>query len=378
MFKKINFYLIFFVTMTMYWFLTTIIAASGMDISIIKIVLLIIGGLSFFIHWVITKFTIKEYILQILFLGFLIFVYVKSGFENEGVLLIFPLIIGLKNVNIKKATKTMFFTLLILEILTILFTCIGIIPYEVDTKTDAFGNTYKMIRIANAHGNSNYVPIFTMIALYLYTYYSKINLKKALILQIIAIVFYIFFGCRTGLILSCLTIWSIYLSKKIKLRENSIIIKITKKLVPYSQLFLFVFVYFVAMYMTDTAFYDFLNKLVSSRILEAYTYINRYKLSPWPRNVTYYICDNSQTYIMLSFGLIYTLINVIVYYLAIRNLLKKGKNIEVFFIIIYILYSYAEINFIKPIPNFSMLFLIYAFYPNRKVDDLNAETKGNT
>ena len=375
MIKRINFYLIFFASMTIYWFLTTIIVASGIDINIIKFILIGIGGLAFLVHWIGTKFTTKEYIIQFLFFAFLMFVYIKSGLENEGILLLFPTIVGMKNIEVKKVTKTMLFTLLIIEIITIVFTCVGIIPYEIGTKTDAFGNTYSMIRIANAHGNSNYVPIFTMIALYLYTYYSKINLKKSILLQIVAIVFYVFFGCRTGLVLSFIMIWGIYLSKKIKLKENNKLVKVTKIIVPYSQLLLFVFVYVVAMYMTDTAFYNFLNKLISSRILEAYTYIDRYKLSLWPRDLIYYICDNSQTYIILSFGLIYTVVNVIIYYLAIRNLLKKGRNIEVFLILIYILYSYAEINFIKTIPNFSMLFLIYAFYPNRKVDDLNAGTK---
>ena len=314
MIKRINFYLIFFASMTIYWFLTTIIVASGIDINIIKFILIGIGGLAFLVHWIGTKFTTKEYIIQFLFFAFLMFVYIKSGLENEGILLLFPTIVGMKNIEVKKVTKTMLFTLLIIEIITIVFTCVGIIPYEIGTKTDAFGNTYSMIRIANAHGNSNYVPIFTMIALYLYTYYSKINLKKSILLQIVAIVFYVFFGCRTGLVLSFIIIWGIYLSKKIKLKENNKLVKVTKIIVPYSQLLLFVFVYVVAMYMTDTAFYNFLNKLISSRILEAYTYIDRYKLSLWPRDLIYYICDNSQTYIILSFGLIYTVVNVIIYY----------------------------------------------------------------
>lgn len=374
--KKIDFYLIFCIAISAYWFIVTILPKSGLDLRIITIILLCIGGLSVIIKWIQIKYTIKEYIVQGIFLAFLIFVYIKSGANNEGIILLFPAISTLKNTNIKKVTKSMFFTILILEILLLLLTLIGIIPYTINDKGDSYGNSYSMIMVANMHGNANYMPIFILIALCIYTYYENANIYMYITLEIIAIIFYKLFACRTGVILSTILILGAYFIKISKFKiGNKVIKKILEIIIENSQLIMFVFVYVVAIYMYETPFFNFLDKLVSSRIMEAYVYIDRYGLAVFPRKLIYYICDNSQTYIMLSMGLIFTAVYSLLYYFAIKNLINTGKKIEIFLIIVFMLYSYSEAAFIKPFPNFSMLFLIYAFYPNRKVEDFKEDER---
>lgn len=374
--KKNTLQLLFYAAFTGYWFMVTILGNSGLNIQWISNTFLVIGCISFILTWIQIKFSIRGYVFQVIALIFLLFVYIKSGAKNEGILLILPAIVCVKNINIKQVARIMFITMLFLEIVTLVFTVIGIIPYNTNIKYDNFGKMHKVIMLANMHGNANYMPIFTLIALYIYIYYSKLDLKRSIILCIISMIFYEIFACKTGTILSNVLIWGLYLSKRIKYQNKIIKNRICRKIIEHFQLIMFIFVYVVAIFMYESTLFNVLDSVVSSRMMEAYVYIDRYGLNLFPRVIEFYICDNSQTYIMLSFGLIFTALYSFLYFKAIKNLIANNKLLEVYIIIIYILYSYSEAAFIKPFPNFSMLFLIYAFYPNRNMED-NNEVKSN-
>jgi hypothetical protein len=291
---------------------------------------------------------------------------------NEGVLSFFPAIVELKNIKIRDVTKVMFRVLYILEVLLLVAAILKIIPTTTYTKTDLFGNSYTMIEIALMHGNSNYIIIFNIISLYLYTYFDNLNLKKCLVLQFLLIFFYLLFYSKTGFILGTFVVWGCLLIKKNNNNKNNN--KYNKNsfssiIIGHFFLFFYTFVYIMATFLHNTKFFYFLNKVVQSRIYEAYYHINKNGISFFPRNIKYYyICDNSQTILLVSFGVIFTLLYVFLNDKAIRNLLNNSKNVEVFFILVYLLYSYSEITFIKPFSNFSVLFLIYAFYKEKVMD----------
>ena len=190
-------------------------------------------------------------------------------------------------------------------------------------------------------------------------------------MQIILVISYLLLSCRTGLILGTLSIWGVYCMKTIFNERElpSVLNKIIKILAENSYLIMFLFVYIVGVYFNQTSFFDIINKIISSRIHEAYYYLTKVGMGLLPKYVKYYyICDNLQTYIMVCFGLIFTITYLILHYMAIKNLIKNGRKIEVLFMIIYLLYTYCEAVLLKPFSNFSILFLIYAFYPNRKAE----------
>ncbi len=373
MLKNRKIYMILFYSVfTAIWFLGYMYSGVIPHLNIINKILLVIGAVFFLIGWLSEKYTKKEYVIQFLFLGLLGLVFLMSGKEDEGILTIILAIVGTKNLSIKQITKVMFFTMLVLFIILIILTLIQIIPYSTYQKADAFGNTYDTIEIANKHGNSTYLCIFAIEALYLYTYYSKLNIKKCILIQSILIGAYFLFYSRTGFLLGTLTLWGILIIKKMQEKEYKIN-KILAFLIENSYLLMFLFVYIMGVFFYETSIGEFINKLVTSRLYEANYYITKYGVGLFPKVVDFYICDNAQTFMMVKFGVIYTIIYLVVYYKTMKNLVKRNKYIETFFIIIFLLYSYCEIVFLKPFPNFSILFLMYAFYPNREEENNNEE-----
>lgn len=355
-------YYIFFSCFILYWFINLIFANVKTDLSIFKNILIVFGVISFIFMYVNTKFTKGELVLQIFMILFLLYIYIASGMDNIGLLLFYPSIIGLKNVKIKNVVKVMMWTLIIILLITIVLTVTKILPYSCYTKTDAFGNSYRMIKIANQHGNTLYVVIFNIIASYLYAYYDKINKKKLLIIELLAIITYFILYSRTGLILATLTILGTYIIKYVNIKLPDGIKKIKNFLERWSYVIFYLVVFIIGCFMKDTNLYIFLNKLVSSRISEVNHYLVDIGMKLIPQEVNYsWICDNTQVKIMVSYGLIFTIIYLLITYKTIKELQKRNKKIEIFMMVMYLLYSYSEVAFFKPISDFSMLFFVYAF-----------------
>ncbi len=359
-------YYIFFVSSLLYWLLEASLVNSGLNLSFSKI-LPIVGILSFSIMWINTVFTKKEYITQFIMLFVLVFVYFKSGMQNNGLLLFFPAIVGLKNIKIYDVVNIMFKTLLIFSLVFSLLCVFQIVPVVQFTKQEAlFGIKFNMLKLANQHGNTIFVIFFNLIASYTYVNYKKNNLKRCVFLQVLVIIIYHILQSRTGLLMCTSVIWGSYIIKKINIKKNKPFLFIERNFV---SLFYLV-VFFIGNYLKNTFIYSFLNKLISARIEEVSHYLEN--VGMLPKSIQYdWICDNTQVKIMASYGIIFTIIYCLIYYKCIKKLQQKNKNIEIFFIIIYLLYSYAEVSFVKPVSDFSMLFLVYAFNSMRCKDEEN-------
>lgn len=216
--------------------------------------------------------------------------------------------------------------------------------------------------LGNQHGNTINVIIFNIIASYLYAYYEKISLKKIIGLQIFITAIYFIFGSRTGLILSTLTIWGIYFIKDSKCQMPKILNKTIMILERYSYIIFYGLVFVIGYFMKETALFDLLNKLVTSRIFEVNYYLVNFGMKLLPQSVKYYwICDNTQVKIMVSYGVIFTIIYLILSYKTIKELQKRNDKTGIFLMIMYLLYSYSEVAFFKPVSDFTMLFFVYAF-----------------
>lgn len=216
--------------------------------------------------------------------------------------------------------------------------------------------------LGNQHGNTINVILFNIIASYLYVYYEKINLKKIIVLQFFIFISYLVLASRTALILSTISIWGICTIKYSRLKPPNALNKIFMFLERYSYIIFYVLVFIIGYFMKETSFYDFLNKLVSSRIFEVNHYLVDVGMKLLPQYVNYdWLCDNTQVKIMVSYGLIFTVIYLILSYKTIKELQKRNNKIGVFLMIMYLLYSYSEVAFFKPVSDFTMLFFVYAF-----------------
>lgn len=355
-------YYMYYSCFVIYWFINLMFANLNVDLSALKYAILFCGIISFVIMFSNTKFTKKELILQFFMIIFLLYVYIASGKDNIGLLLFYPSIIGLKNVKIKNVVKTLMWTLIIVLVITLLLTFLGILPYSYYTKTDYYGNDYKMMRIANQHGNTIYVAIFIIITSYVYAYYEQINRIKLMALEIIAIIAYFILYSRTGLILTTFTIIGTYYLKYIKVKLPNKIVEVINFFERWSYSIFYIVVFIIGYFMKNTPIYIFLNKLVSSRISEVNHYLVDFGMKLIPQKVNYsWICDNTQVKIMVSYGLIFTIIYLFFAYKTIKELQKENKRIEILMMIVFLLYSYSEVVFFKPISDFTMLFFVYAF-----------------
>ena len=369
-------YYIFFSCFIVYWGFDVTLINSGINYNVLKDLVFIIGFGTFVIHWFKSKFSIIEIIKQCIFLAVILFVYIVSGMTSSGLLIIFPAIVGLKNIEIKKVVKVMFWTLTITFSLFIILCLVNVIPSSTYTKTDAFGNTYNMIMFGNQHGNTIYVIWFNILCSYIYAYYEKIKKKDFIILLVISILFFMILSSRTGLLLSIITIILTYSIKYIKVKSFDIVNKILRILIKYSYVIFYIAVFLIAAFLSETQLYDFLNDLISSRISEVRYYLIDIGFGLLPQKVIYYwICDNMQIKILVSYGLIFTFLYLMYSVKTIDYLLKKNMNIEILMMIMYLLYSYSEVAFFKPISDFTMLFFTYVLFNNYYQTDNKEEIK---
>lgn len=368
--KKELLYLIFYSSFSAYWFSTYVLSATKLDLTIFNNILFVVGFAFFAIAWILEKNSVKEYIIQVLFFTFLIFIFIGSGGVDQGILIIFPMIVGMKNTRIKRVTRIMFITYIVLFIFLILLSTFGIVENTIYTKKGTYEN-YKTLQLGGVNANIIFIIIFALISLYLYTYSEKISFIKCCILQLLCIVAYFLFYSRTGVVTTSAEIWGSYIISKninfnrIKFKKS----KINNFILKHSYFIFYLFIYIVGKYFFYTGFAQFLNKLVTSRIFEVNYYVNNFGVGLFPKYVLYYACDNSQTIMFVSYGLIYTFIFLYLHYRTISVFIQKSKRLEIFFMIIFLIYSYSEFALLKPFANFGMLFLIYAFYPNRNIDD---------
>lgn len=361
--KSESFYCIFFACFILYWLLDVTLIKTGLNYSWAKLMLLLIGGFSFLIHWINTIYTPKELFKQLVLFAIILCTFIFSGMQNTGFLIIFPAIVGLKNVHIKEVVKVMFWTMSIYLFVFILLCFIKILPSDVFMKKDAFGNVYKMITFGNQHGNTIYVVWFNILCSYIYAYYDKLKKSSFLYLTILSIIMYLLLYSRTGIILSIIVLILSYIVKFTKITLPEKLNKITSFLIKYSYLIFYITVFSIAAFLHETEFFTFLNNLVSSRIAEVRHYLIDIGFGLFPQKIIYYwICDNTQIKILVSYGLIFTSVYLIYSIKTIQYLLKKNLKIEIVMMLMYLLYSYSEVAFFKPISDFTMLFFSYAIF----------------
>lgn len=126
-------YLTFIIFCEIYWF-NGIAYAKMSYVKYITYPFIFVAVIIWIMHSIIAKYNKKQWAALVIGLLISVVYYVGTGLQFEGILTIVPAIIGIKNVEIKKVTKVMSYTLIISYILFICLNIIGLVPYTESIK----------------------------------------------------------------------------------------------------------------------------------------------------------------------------------------------------------------------------------------------------
>ena len=139
--------------------------------------------------------------------------------------------------------------------------------------------------------------------------------------------------------------------------------------------FMVIFVVLFSTVLYNTAIAQTLDKIITSRLSCANYYFTDFGTSLLPRYVPeYLVFDNMYAFMVVEYGIIFTVTYCFIYYKTIGKLLKNKRYVEIYMIILYALYSYCEKGFLKIFCNFPMLFIAYLLYD---IFEENNEVKKN-
>lgn len=215
-----------------------------------------------------------------------------------------------------------------------------------------------MIQLGMQHGNPLSLIVFCILSTYLYTNINNYSWKHFIFSMLLSIITYFAFHSRTTLILCLILTLGIPIVLKIK-KLNKIVGYVLK---------LFPVIMIIAVILLSTVLYNtplaqMLDTIITNRLTCANYYFYNFGVSLLPRYIPeYLVFDNMYAFMVVEYGIIFTIIYCVFYSKTIRKLLKNKRYIEVFLILLYALYAYCEKGLLKIFCNFPMLFIAYLFY----------------
>lgn len=323
-----------------------------------------------------TQYTVNELKKIIIIAMLCIGTYFTSG--KEGFLFSALAIVGIKNVSTNKIYKLTGCIGLIIFGSKVLLSSLGIIEqYSRDIiRYDGKSWMYvKRIGLGYEYSNIMYVILFTLICIYIYIYYDKLNNLGLLMLFSIFFIVYKFSYCRTGFMCGIILLLLIFLQKNL----NIFRFRIVKLISSWSYILCFAVNFLTSYYYEpNNIFFAKLNSLLSGRLALGKQFLDIYKIKLFGQKIVYNTSSNDYmvldaTYInmLLSYGLVATIIFLIVNTYLIRKLLKHNKIIEVILLVSYSVYGLSETFLPNLFLNMSMIFLSELLYPGTLIKEKN-------
>ncbi|MCI9365658.1 MAG: hypothetical protein HFJ54_03460 [Clostridia bacterium] len=312
----------------------------------------------------------KERIIHICLLSGIFLVYYLSGMKYEYLIFTTLAIIGMKNKSIKKVMRITFLIYFICLIGQVLLLLTGVIEDEILIKVSS-GERITTHTFGFVHGNTAFTILFTLICSYVYSEFNKIKIWHLVIIEIIAIILYFLFYARTGLAIITLFLIGTATYKFTKTKKN-FVLKVIRKLQVAVVPIMFIGTYILSTFLFDTQIARTINRLVSDRLRISNTYFSFIPPGAFPQNFEFIdnlAFDNMYSFIILSFGFIFTTIVILAFVYLYIKLLKKKRYFEMYIITLFALYSYAERMYINSFKNPSILFLAVLIYKDFKMFD---------
>ena len=338
--------------------LLTIAKSIGLSSKNTLYYLMFVYGLVFTFFKVINdKYTQRE--LLILLVGLIIGVLTFYYGKETTMLFTCLIFIGLKNIDINKTLKLMFWIRLIIFLLIIAFTLLGIL-HNNSIIVWRNGVSIERFSFIYSHPNSAHLNLSLIIFLWIYLYYDKINIFNIVTLEAINYIYYTFTLSRTGFLITSLFLLFSYIYK------NSDSIK--KASLKFSKN-IFIYLFFLTIILGllfNSGRFPILKKidyLMTGRLYYIGYFLKNIKIP--------LIGKNSYGKLMIDNGYMSLIYNGGVFaliwfgYLSSKTthlLYNKQMYKEVLIIIILLTYSLSESYYMNIMLNFSLFFSTYYIY----------------
>lgn len=295
--------------------------------------------------------------------------------HKEGLAFSYLAIVGIKDVPIKRLIRISFYVCLSLFSLRVIFSMLGIIDSYVIDVTRFNGTEWVAMRksgIGYPNSNITYVLLFTLVVMYVYLFYKKLNLIK---IAIIFIIFYIAFDltyCRTGFFTGIIFIFLILYSKYYK--GN---IRICNFMFKNAFIIMMLLNYLVCNYYSaQNVVLKFFDSLLSGRINLGYQYLSEYSIPLFGQQIStritvneYFLLDSAFLMLLLSYGFLAMVLFLYVNTKTIGLFLNYDKKVEVIILVCYAIYGLSETFIPNIFLNISLIFVAEYLYSGILIEE---------
>lgn len=266
----------------------------------------------------------------------------------------------LKDTDIRKILKIMFFTRIITFIIMLTLSLSGIIPnYSTEFYREGTGFVNR-ITFGYSHPNLTQASFVLIVVLYVYNFYEKIDLKRIIILESLNYLLYQFTVSRSGFFILSIFLIYVYLTKKIKtVHKNS------KRMLNATLFFSILFSFIVAHLYGENTMVNKLDGILTGRIAYMSETVNNYQIPFFSTNkYNNILFDNGYFDLIYNGGLL-----AFAWYMY--NQIKTNKilaknNLEKEIIVTFFLFIYCitESYYASIIMNISLVFFAYYIFSN--------------
>lgn len=292
----------------------------------------------------------------ILFIGIINFIVGKE----TTILFTAIAIATLKDIDIRKILKIMFFTRIFAFIIMLILSLSGIIPNNsIEFYREGIGFV-RRITFGYNHPNLTQASFVLIVVLYVYNFYEKIDLKRVVILEALNYLIYQFTVSRSGFFILSIFLIYVYLTKKIKtINKNS------KRLLNATLFFSILFSFIIAQLYGNNTIVNNLDVILTGRITYMSETIKNYQIPFFSTNkYNNILFDNGYFDLIYNGGLL-----AFAWYMY--NQVKTNKilainNLEKEIIITFFLFIYCitESYYASIIMNISLVFFAFYIFSN--------------
>ena len=297
--------------------------------------------------------------------------YIHFGYLQIFIIILFC--VSAKNINMKQIVLLDFYVRSICILLTNIFCLTGLIEDITVIRYDA---TTAIIRhsLGYSHPNVAFLMVFVAIVDYLIINYldNKLNVVKIFSTVGIAFIYQQVTDSRSGFV--CLIIFMLLIVCEKKFHFTRLkIVRAVLMCLPVVLLLLSVLL--VQMYSAGISFVYQIDQLLTGRIRSAYYFLNTYGVHLFGINTERlstidaiisgnraYVLDNLYFNLIISYGAIFTIVFLLIYFKAIKALLKDSGEIYALVLSVFAILGLVEGAFLNIDFNFYIVCLNIGIY----------------
>ena len=265
-------------------------------------------------------------------------------------------IVTLKDIDIKKILKIIFFTRIFAFIIMITSSLLGIIPNNtIEFYREGIGFVNRMT-LGYSHPNLTQASFVLIVVLYVYNYYEKIDLKRVVVLELLNCLIYHFTVSRSGFFILSIFLVYVYLMKRIK-----IVNKNSKRLLNVTLFFSILFSFIVAQVYGENIIVDKLDAILTGRIRYMSETLKNYQIPMFSTNkYNNILFDNGYFDLIYNGGLLAFAWYIYNQIKTNKILVKNNLEREIVVTLFLFIYCITESYYASIIMNISLVF--FAFY----------------